>query len=81
MADPKVASEVAVILLDVSMPGMARSEIRSRLRELAPQARVICFTGHAVEALDGDPVLEKPVSNEALLAKVRSVLDQPAEHG
>lgn len=82
LADPKVASEVAVVLLDVSMPGMPRGEIRSRLRELAPRARVICFTGHAVEALDGDPVLEKPVSNEALLAKVRSVLDQqPGERG
>ncbi len=76
LSDPQVAAKLGVVLLDVSMPGMPRSEIRARLRELAPGARVICFTGHAVDVLEGDPVLEKPVSNEALLAKVRAVLDE-----
>jgi PAS domain S-box-containing protein len=77
LADRSVASEVALVLLDVSMPGIAGRELRSRLRELAPRAKVIYFTGYAFEAADADDlVLEKPVTEEALLGKIREALDR-----
>ena len=77
LADARVAAEVALVLLDVSMPGMPARELRSRLRELAPQARIIYFTGYAFEAADADDaVLEKPATEAELLGTIRDVLDR-----
>ena len=77
LADTRVAEEISLVLLDVSMPGMPGRELRRRLGELAPQARVIYFTGYAFEADDAnDAVLEKPVRQEELLAAIRGVLDR-----
>jgi two-component system cell cycle sensor histidine kinase/response regulator CckA len=77
LGDAQVASEVALILLDVSMPGMPGRELRRLLGELAPQASVVYFTGHAFEGTAADDlVLEKPVSHARLLATVREALDR-----
>ncbi len=78
LADPRLASEVALLLLDVSMPGMSGRDLRKRVRELAPRARVVYFTGYAFEAADTeDAVLEKPASEKRLLDTIREVLDRP----
>jgi CheY-like chemotaxis protein len=75
----EVVARVALVLLDVSMPGMSTTELRSRLRTLAPRARVVYFTGYAYEAADvDDAVLEKPMTEELLLGTIRAVLDRPA---
>jgi CheY-like chemotaxis protein len=77
LADPQVASEVALALLDISMPGMPRRELRERLRAIAPHLRVVYFTGYAFEAPDeGDAVLEKPATVEQVVRTIRSVLDR-----
>jgi PAS domain S-box-containing protein len=77
LSDPQVASEVSVLLLDVSMPGLSGPELRRRLGELAPRARVIYFTGYGFEAVDTqDAVLEKPITMQRLLETIRSVLDR-----
>jgi CheY-like chemotaxis protein len=77
LSDPAVASGIALILLDVSMPGMPARTLRERVRELAPRARVVYFTGYAFEAADPhDSVLEKPVSQRRLLGTIREVLDR-----
>jgi PAS domain S-box-containing protein len=74
-----LASTVSLVLLDVSMPGMSGPELRIRIRELAPQARVIYFTGHAFDAADAeDSVLEKPTTEQRLLGAVRDALDRAA---
>jgi PAS domain S-box-containing protein len=79
LTDPSAARRVALILLDVSMPGMPGRELRERLRELAPEARVVYFTGYAYEAADADDaVLQKPVTQTRLLSTVREVLDRRA---
>lgn len=77
LADARVASEVALVLLDVSMPGMPARDLRNRLREIAPRARIVYFTGYAFEATDADDVvLEKPVTEARLLGTIRDVLDR-----
>jgi PAS domain S-box-containing protein len=77
LVEPGVAAAVAVVLLDVSMPGMSGRELRARIRELAPHARVVYFTGYAFEAPDAnDAVLEKPASEKRLLDAIRQVLDR-----
>jgi PAS domain S-box-containing protein len=80
LGDRAVASEVALVLLDVSMPGLPRREIRTRLRDLT-KARVVYFTGNALDAADADAadaVLQKPVTAERLLGTIRRVLDRSA---
>jgi PAS domain S-box-containing protein len=80
LTDARVASEVALMLLDVSMPGISGRPLRSRLRELAPHARVVYFTGFAFDAVDPDDgVLQKPITMQLLLATIREVLDRRSE--
>jgi len=77
LAEGDLASKVALVLLDVSMPGPPRRELRERLRELT-RAHVVYFTGYALDAADADPadaVLEKPVTEERLLRTIRRILD------
>ena len=82
LVDPGVAKEVALILLDVSMPGMPSLELRRRLRELVPRARVVYFTGHSFDATDTDDVvLEKPATQQQLLQTVRQTLDRRGPGG
>ena len=80
-ADPIFASDVALVLLDVSMPGISGRELRDRLRAVAPRVRVVYFTGYAYESVDlGDAVLEKPVTERRLLSMIRNVIDRvPSE--
>jgi PAS domain S-box-containing protein len=77
LSDKHTASEVALVLLDVSMPGISGRTLRGRLRELAPQARVVYFTGYAFEALDADDgVIQKPITTQRLLGAIREELDR-----
>lgn len=77
LADPQAAAKVDVVLLDVSMPGMPRRELRNRLRDLVPRAPVIYFTGYGFDAAESsdDVVLEKPASRGQLLEAIRGALD------
>ncbi|HEY6459679.1 MAG TPA: ATP-binding protein, partial [Polyangiaceae bacterium] len=74
LGDPDVAPGVALVLLDVSMPGLAGAELRARIDDLAPHARVVYLTGYAYEAADGDVVLEKPLSEHRLVSALEAVL-------
>jgi PAS domain S-box-containing protein len=74
IADPAVAARIALVLLDVSMPGMSGTQLRVRLRELLPHARVAFLTGYPYEADEEDAVLEKPLSGRQLIATVRAML-------
>lgn len=80
LADSAVASTIALILLDVSMPGIPGPELRRRLRGLVPRARILYFTGYAFDAVDDDDmVIEKPVTEARLLRTVREALDGASE--
>ncbi|MEO7095045.1 MAG: ATP-binding protein, partial [Polyangiales bacterium] len=80
LADRDLASRVGLVLLDVSMPGISRKELRDRLRELT-RAPVVYFTGYGLDVRDAggdarDTVLQKPATEEDLLRTVRQVLDR-----
>jgi len=74
LSDPSLAATIAVILLDVSMPGLSGPETRARLREVVPAARVAYLTGYAYQTTDGDPVLQKPITADVLLTAVRRLV-------
>jgi CheY-like chemotaxis protein len=77
LADRRVAGSIALVLLDVSLPGMPRPALRAHLRRLAPQARVIAFTGYPAQDIgDDDPIVEKPASASQLLGAIRAALSR-----
>jgi len=83
LSDVKAASEVSLVLLDVSMPGLSGRELIRQIRKLAPHARIVLFTGYPLgaDARDGiehgaDALLQKPATAEGLLATLRQVLDR-----
>jgi len=76
------ADEIALVILDLSMPGMGGHKCLRELRSLAPELKVIVATGYS---RDGDlnksassvatALLSKPFSKNELLKTVRKVLD------
>jgi CheY-like chemotaxis protein len=78
-----------LLLTDVVMPRLNGVELAQRLTRQRPDTKVLYMSGFAVvgaqpEQLSGpglepgDPILPKPFSTEALIRKVREVLDRPA---
>ncbi|MCF8099371.1 MAG: response regulator [Desulfarculaceae bacterium] len=74
--------EIALVILDLSMPGMGGHKCLQELRSLSPEIKVIVSTGYSG---DGDlqetmssgvaALLSKPFSKNELLKTVRTVLD------
>jgi PAS domain S-box-containing protein len=70
---------IGLVLLDRSMPGLRGESVLRRIRERAPAMPVIYFTGQqgAVGAGErADATVAKPITTDALLRTVRSVLDR-----
>ena len=73
-----------LLLTDVVMPEMGGRELASRVRGVAPEVRILFMSGYTGEA-DADVeagfaelrpnLIQKPFSVEALVRKVREVLD------
>ena len=73
--------EIHLALSDVVMPGMTGVVLVERLRSVRPRTRVLYMSGYADEALAARgaiaaKLLGKPFTAEALLRKVREVLDE-----
>lgn len=72
---------IHLLITDIIMPKMGGVELAQRFLELRPGARVLYISGYAGDALSAVgpnvEVLQKPFTSDALLARVREILDAP----
>ena len=75
---------VALVVLDMILPGMGGREVFRRIRAERPDVRVLLSTGFSedgdaqeVLAEGGDGILRKPYRPHDLAKRVREVLDRP----
>jgi PAS domain S-box-containing protein len=78
-------SEISLVLLDMSMPGMGGREVLEELTVLRPQLPVVICSGYSemevcreFSGLEMAGILEKPFTTKRFNAKVRVVLDMAA---
>jgi two-component system cell cycle sensor histidine kinase/response regulator CckA len=82
----RYSGRIHLLLTDVVMPGMSGRALALRLAPLRPGMRTIYMSGYTDEAITRHGVLEpgvtyvqKPFSPDALVRKVREVLDEDEE--
>ena len=71
-------TQIDMVLLDLSMPGMQGGEVLAELKALSTQIKVILFTGFAEnedEFSGAHAIINKPFPIDELVRKVRQVLD------
>ncbi|HEV3039149.1 MAG TPA: ATP-binding protein [Candidatus Angelobacter sp.] len=69
-----------LMITDVVMPGLSGPVLAERLSATRPETRVLYTSGYADQAGDLGPectFLEKPFTRDALVKKVRELLDSP----
>ena len=76
------AEPIALMLSDVVMPRMNGPQLAERLVDVRPEMLVLFMSGYTADAVaqhgvleEELPLIEKPFAEEALLRKVREVLD------
>ncbi len=76
--------KVHLLLTDVIMPGGSGPDVADRLKERCPDLKILYMSGYTGTTMAhqgilkaGSPLLQKPYSPDALLQKVREVLDEP----
>ncbi len=76
---------IHLVVTDMVMPGMSGVDLVRRLAPLRPETKVLYMSGYAEHAMleggvlnSGAAFVQKPVSLDLLLCKVREVLDRTA---
>jgi len=74
---------IHLLLTDVIMPGMSGAELAAKLRVERPESKIIFMSGYTDDAIahhgvldSGVTLLVKPFTRDALIRKVREVLDR-----
>jgi len=80
----KHQGKISLLLTDVVMPQMSGRLLAERLTARRPEMKVLFMSGYTDDAIlrhgilyDRTPFLEKPFTREALIGKVREVLEGP----
>jgi CheY-like chemotaxis protein len=78
------AGTIHLLLSDVVMPQMSGPALAKRLAVVRPDMRILCMSGYTDDSIARHGVLEarftflqKPITPETLMRKVREVLDAP----
>jgi two-component system cell cycle sensor histidine kinase/response regulator CckA len=73
---------ISLVVSDVVMPNMSGFLLARELRSQRPDIQVLYMSGYTDQVLadhgelrDDDPFIRKPFGNDALLTKIREVLD------
>ena len=76
---------IHLMITDVVMPGMSGPQLAGRIADLRPRLRILYTSGHADDALAplgvlerGHAFMQKPLTPDDLIGRVREVLDGPA---
>ena len=77
---------IDLVITDVVMPRMGGLQFVAQLQDVRPDNRVLYMSGYTdgyltQERLAGASLLKKPFSEDALLRRVRTLLDQPRPAG
>jgi PAS domain S-box-containing protein len=85
LADAPPRGRIDLLLADVVLPGMDGGQLAERLKATHPETRVLFTSGYTDDVIvqrgvlkPGIAFLAKPYAPADLVAKVRSVLDEPA---
>ena len=77
--------QIHLLMTDIVMPGMRGDELANRFSRARPEMKVIFTSGYTeMEVVGRGPLgpgkvfIQKPISPEEMLRKVREVLDKPA---
>ena len=79
----QAGSPIALVILDLSMPGLSGWETLAELRRLNPQVQVLLSSGYSqgevwasMEDEEGIAFVQKPYRSQELLAAVRAILSE-----
>jgi PAS domain S-box-containing protein len=82
------STRVDLLLTDVVMPGINGRELGRRAQQIRPALRVLYMTGYSRNAVvhhgrleEGVELLQKPITQTHLAARVRDLLDHPQGRG
>jgi PAS domain S-box-containing protein len=80
--------QLDLLLTDVVMPGRSGKELAAEIMVLSPTTKVLYMSGYSADVIvhqgvieEGVHLIEKPFSAEALLRRVREILDGVTEEG
>lgn len=67
--------KIALCLIDLVMPGMSGIEVKRQINSMNPHTKIIIMSGHPINLKDFISI-EKSISPEEILFKIRNILNQ-----